>query len=723
MRVPKYVGSVLLLAFTIFAFRLRQRDLSFLLDPDFNWQLIEAWRKFLATLAWSNLPAPWTSVYLDGQFIIYAVADASLRCLADNIAPLRPYFPSDLSFAFGGALLTNIIAYAGACTIFFATVYRLTGYLLISALAAIGVFLAPQMIAINIGRVDFLISLPLMAIFYCSCLLAIGAERHIHAILLGVAMAAVATFKINGLFFGIIPMLAAVAALRFDTIRRLVAFSAISVVIFLFVYAALMVRYFHYLSAAGVINYYRDAIAEVMRWSPILVGSPWYYHIDLMLGHGLPFIFLYLACALAVMVVAVRQRSAGAIFITLFVVFSLFGILGQKHSRAGYHLLPVYFAIIGLAAAAILNSSVHRSIKAAVLASGAILFLIGLLNSVERYAAVVAQRKAELFGIHALKVAPLKWLTAHVARGTTVCVQTNSEWTLPPLDDFKTINGPLALPYLDSVALAASGPPSLENLKKQCGLVVTSDWHRRLYNLYIAKASAATGEKWGTFFRSLDQRYPPTVFLSVVGVPANEIKINDLRGAGGDGACQRWKSSAIALEPPFVHDTGHAYTVSRPDLKEMADSIETPDKSPFILCENGIDMGTPHTVHEVIRRLGRRNFSHPSGDLTFSSSTLHPIQMGTVPVVREQRFCVESTLQTYDGTPTVRYVYAPRAVQRATVSPWNNRFDDLRHEGERGDSSAKSSEFMWQPICSEIAVKSFNACSPCSQQFTSPACL
>jgi hypothetical protein len=109
------------------------------------------------------------------------------------------HFPNDLSYALGAALLTNILAYAGACTIFFAATYRLIGRVWLAAPLAIGLFLAPQMLDINVGRVDFLITLPLMIVFYCSCLLALGKERGRHALVLGAALALIATFKINGL--------------------------------------------------------------------------------------------------------------------------------------------------------------------------------------------------------------------------------------------------------------------------------------------------------------------------------------------------------------------------------------------------------------------------------------------------------------------------------------------------------------------------------------------
>jgi hypothetical protein len=77
---------VLFCAFFILAFRLRQRDLEFMIEPDLNWQLVEAWRSFLVTLDPGRLPVPFPHVYLDGQFIIDALVDAGLRRLV-GLAP------------------------------------------------------------------------------------------------------------------------------------------------------------------------------------------------------------------------------------------------------------------------------------------------------------------------------------------------------------------------------------------------------------------------------------------------------------------------------------------------------------------------------------------------------------------------------------------------------------------------------------------------------------
>jgi hypothetical protein len=523
---------VLFFAFFILAFLLRQRDLEFMIEPDFNWQLVEAWRSFLVTLDPGRLPVPYPHVYLDGQFIVYALADVGLRRLAGLAPSLRVHFPNDLSYALGAALLTNILAYAGACTIFFAATYRLIGRVWLAVPLAIGLFLAPQMLDINIGRVDFLITLPLMIVFYCSCLLALGKERCRHALALGAALAFIATIKINGLFIGVFPAFAAMTIFRVgrNAIARLAVFITVSLAAFVIVYILLMGRYFYYLSLPDIIQNYRASGGILMEWTPGLIGPAFYYNLDLMLEAGWPFIVLYLICALITIFIAIRRRRPAFIFLSIcFVGLSIAGVFTPKYPRGGYHLLPVSFAMIALSVDALVAWPGGRRVKFALAMAGGVAIAATLIISYTKYQVVVEQRKSEPIGLQHLRRAPRDWLQSHVAAGTTVCIQTKSEWTLPPLDGFTVINGPLALPYLDSAALARTMPPDLGSLAKQCPLVVTSDWHRALHRGFMVGASQETADKWDSFFRGLNDRYPPVIFSSPIGTYNKSVFVNDLR--------------------------------------------------------------------------------------------------------------------------------------------------------------------------------------------------
>jgi hypothetical protein len=522
-------AAVLLVVFCVLAFQLRQHDLEFLVEADFEPDKIEAWKDFFLTF--NPLPRPAPHVYLDGQFIVYGIGDVVLRFVASSMPFIRGFFPNDLSFALGSTILTNVLSYAMACTIFYCAMVRLTGSILISVLMAAGLFFAPQMININICRVDFLIMLPLMIVFYCSCMLALGAEERRHAVLLGIAMGFIATLKINGPFLGIIPATAALAAFRADMpgIKRLSRFTVASLIAFTLTYVVLMGRYFYYLSIPEISDLYEIAIKELKAWAPLMTGPPWYYNIDLMLDHGVAFVLLYLTCAAGTLFIMIRERSRPALYLLLlFVALSGAAALSPKYTRGGYHLLPAIFAMIGFAAAKLQFSRLPSFFKLAALLVGSAAFANSFVLSSQHYLTVASQRKMELVGIQLLKREPRDWLRAHVSPGTTICIQTSSQWTLPPLDGFNVTYGPLALPYLDAVALSHTYPPSLDEVQKSCPLILTSDTHRRAYHSLLAQASTETAAKWESFFEKLNARYPPVVFTSPVAIYARQININNL---------------------------------------------------------------------------------------------------------------------------------------------------------------------------------------------------
>jgi hypothetical protein len=523
--MPKWIGATLFALFLVLALNLRQRDLEFMVEPDFFWEMIHAFARFFQSGRLLELPFPSPHVYLDGSHIIYALFDIALRQVTT--------LPNDMSYALGAAMIANAIAYAAACTIFYAAVRMLTGSTIISAFMAVGLFLAPQIISINLGRLDFLIMLPLMIVFYCSCAITCGTERTRHAIWLGIGMALASTFKINGLVYGLLPACAVVAARRID--RPMAKFALISLLVFAATYLMVMFRYLNYLSPAQIIENYRTTIAVVNDWNEMLRGSWSYYNFELLKDAGYPFIVLYIACAAATLAHAMWHRSTISIFLILaFLGYSALGVATLKYSRGGYHLLPIMFAMIGFVAARLLYSPNQRALKWAAFGAAALLYVASFKPSVATYAKAVQDRQTESIILQAVKREPRDWLKSNVPSGTNICIQTSSVWSIPPLDGYVIDEKMLALPYLDSQKLAKAAPPSLTDVKSSCPIVVTSDLHRDLYSSLLTKASTETAGKWATFFDLLAKSYPPKEFKSPAKVYVKRVDIFDLRKKPND---------------------------------------------------------------------------------------------------------------------------------------------------------------------------------------------
>jgi hypothetical protein len=94
--------------------------------------------------------------------------------------------------------------------------------------------------------------------------------------------------------------------------------------------------------------------------------------------------------------------------------------------------------------------------------------------------------------------------------------------------------------------------------------------------------------------------------------PSSEVTPTD--------ACVRWKASEVVLERPFAKQGRYGYVASVPSLEGTSDSMETPQRSRALLCENGKPIGTAHSQHADIRDKGAGLFSHWRIEMLFSSS-------------------------------------------------------------------------------------------------------
>jgi hypothetical protein len=518
--LSRWTGAALFVVFLALAFNLRQRDLEFMVEPDFFWAMIHAFVRFFQSGVITELPIPAPHVYLDASHILYGAVDIALRQIVT--------LPNDMSYALGAAMFVNMIAYAAACTIFYAAVRLLTNSTAISALMAAGLFFAPQIISINLGRLDFLVMLPLMIVFYCSCAIACGIGRTRHAVWLGIGLALGATLKISGLIYGLLPACAVVAAGRYD--RPVAKFILASGATFVAAYLAIMFRYVYYLSPAETLGVFSGTMAQLNDWSEALRGSWSYYNYEILKDAGRPFLALYFLSAAATMVYAIWRRSPAAIFLVLaFIGYSVLGILTLKYSRGGYHLLPLIFAMIGFVAAEVLHSSARTWLKAATLSVLAILFAASAPPALAVYGKAVTDRKDEAISLQATKREPRDWLRSNVPPGTKVCIQTSSVWSIPPLDGYTVDEKPLGLPYLDSQKLANTAPPSLTDVASSCAVIVTSDLHRDYFEYLLKKASTENTGRWSGFFKDLSKAYPPKTFTSPAQVSVKRVDIFDLR--------------------------------------------------------------------------------------------------------------------------------------------------------------------------------------------------
>ncbi len=74
----------------------------------------------------------------------------------------------------------------------------------------------------------------------------------------------------------------------------------------------------------------------------------------------------------------------------------------------------------------------------------------------------------------------------------------------------------------------------------------------------------------------------------------------------------------LVLSGPYVHEHGYAFVIDLPVVLP-SDGIQS-QESQIELYEQGVRLGNPHTLHDVIRRQGAGGFSHWGERLYFSTS-------------------------------------------------------------------------------------------------------
>jgi len=82
--------------------------------------------------------------------------------------------------------------------------------------------------------------------------------------------------------------------------------------------------------------------------------------------------------------------------------------------------------------------------------------------------------------------------------------------------------------------------------------------------------------------------------------------------------CFASRRELIAL--PIQNLGGHAYFVELPELMNLRDTEEHVDRSPVVVCENGIALAPAHSMHADIRSKGQGAFSHYGAGVIFSTS-------------------------------------------------------------------------------------------------------
>ncbi len=475
-----------------------------ILEPDMPVKDIQLYYDVLAGAA---LPPPAPNVYFEGHSLIYA--------LVMRLVALVAGAPADVEMAAASTInVVNAIAHVLATVVFFAGARRLArndvAALVLTALFA----LSPQIIDIDLVRIDRFMLLPLVVILHESLRITQGDPPHGAA--LGAALAVIAATKITGAAFALFPVTAFVILFaRTDVVtrRQLVRAAATTVAVGAPLFAVLMIRFV--LHPAIFIDGLRTSYGMQMSWTSVFAFTPrFYYNVDLFLTYGAVFLILV---ALSFALVAARsRRDPVCLWLILnLVIFSALGVAAFKYSRGGYHLVPLY--LYGMAIAVRAAADYVPKHRPAVLAATVVALLIptGVAARGFVQAAEIARQRPQ--SIAASRFAARDWIAAHFTPGARICMMGSSQWANPQLKGlgFHVTTQVFDFPYLDRATMAEFLPPRMDQLRAACDGIVFNDLHKTAYigNFRTFGADARLKE-WQMLLEDLERAFPPQVFMA-----------------------------------------------------------------------------------------------------------------------------------------------------------------------------------------------------------------
>ncbi len=510
-------------------------DGALVFDPDLRIDEILAYHGLFADGSLRHLTPPAPNVYFEGHSFIYGLG-LHLYQAACGLLGLKPPLREAAIATVG---IVGSLAHVAATVVFYATVRRLTQNNVTAILLAAFFGLSPQILNIDLIRIDRLMILPLVVVMHVCILIARREATRRDGILLGIAMAVLSATKISGAFFGVMPVLAAAIVLAQDRdvarayLRRLAAASLTAGVPVL---AILMVRHLlHWRQfPAGLAEGY----AMQMKWTSVLPSTPrLYYNIDLFAGYGTAFLLLVAAAVAVVAVRAIAERDATALWLLVcLALFSAAGVAVFKYDRGGYHLVPLYLfalAIMIRTAMDLAGGRLHLPRLRREALVGLFVLAVPAVTLGRSYASQTHQALLRDISVQQTRLASRDWILANFSAGERICMMTSSQWANPQLagHGFQVTTAPLDIPYLDGAAMADYVAPRLDQLRAACDAVVLNDLHNTVYlNNFSTRGYTSRRAEWDRLLGDLERVYPAKIFQgAVTSYFVSRVEIYDLR--------------------------------------------------------------------------------------------------------------------------------------------------------------------------------------------------
>ncbi len=459
--------------------------------------------------------------YFDGQFILYAAGSFLVEALRSLGLLGTATVPTEQSVVIFAMRHSNALAHVAACIPMFLAARSISGSTLIALLLGFLFTLSPQIIEIDLMRIDRIVLLFLSLVLYFSVRVA-GTESGSRAnVLMGVSMAGLAATKVTAVAFGLLPAVAvALAAIdRRYSAGRLLAF----VISFTTGFALLSFRYL--LNVGSVAADLKAKVVGLAAFDGPIPRTPYlYYNWDLFLPGGYLFLGLVACSLVAAAVVVVRKRDPATLLVLICTLaYSVLGVLSFKYERGGYHVVPLYVLLIACGARFLVSWARERRPFGTAAHVAALVCVLALLEPAARawdqYDQAKLNAAHRMESVRVTRLEARDWFVTHVPPGARIAVLLGlaGTWAYPPVFDLGYDLSPrfLDVPYLRTEEIAAFSPPKLDQVEETADIVLVNDlFGSYMMDRFRSWGLGETADKWDEFRRELERRYPVVRFQS-----------------------------------------------------------------------------------------------------------------------------------------------------------------------------------------------------------------
>lgn len=515
---------------------------NFEFDSYINRKFVLAFADFFKSGDWSRLPPLGRfPPYFDAPFLIYTAMYGATEILCGTFSVLASLLPSVDERIHFAIRISNYLFLAAASVLFSLSILLLTRNALAALVIGLLFLLCPIFYLIDLTRQDHLILFLLNASLYLVVRIGLGLNPVSSFYLLAVTTAFLVLTKLNAPVFGIYFLAGSAFLVRKQrwTMRRAMGHVMAGWLLMAVFVTLLSFRYFYY--ASDLIPFLRFHMNEQAAWGTQLrKSSSLYYAWGALDVYGPSLRYILWAAFFLSLLAAFATRNPLTIFLVATTAFYvILSLPSYQTPRGGYHLIPLFLALLAVSYAFLAQQIRVRMPKARwatfLPVAAALIVVEPIASTIRTYLSNYETLKFREISVQTNRIKPRSWIIEHLGPGARVLGTQWSIILLPDADasglvlDWSLLN----VPFIDGEALSKFPPPSYDELVKTGDVLILSDFDRvQILSVFETYGLPDMAKQWEEFFSTLRSKFSRVTFTApTIVYSVKEVELFALRSS------------------------------------------------------------------------------------------------------------------------------------------------------------------------------------------------